>query len=112
MSTRETLMDMRRTIVSNAKGFAFIGFVFAGIGGLVNKTIFIIHSFIGTECLIETYRAKADINNAVYSGALTGGVLGLRAGVRAAGFGAAGFASFSAAIDYFMHNSSFMQPQN
>ena len=31
MSTRETLMDMKRTIVSNAKGFAFIGFVFAGI---------------------------------------------------------------------------------
>ena len=32
MSTRETLMDMKNTIVSNAKGFAFIGFVFAGKG--------------------------------------------------------------------------------
>ena len=31
MSTRETLMDMKRTIVSNAKGFAFIGMVFAGM---------------------------------------------------------------------------------
>merc|ERR1719195_2432450 len=62
MSTRETLMDMKNTIVSNAKGFAFIGFVFAG-----------------TECVIESYRAKSDVNNAIYSGAVTGGVLGLRA---------------------------------
>ena len=30
LSTRETLIDMRNTIVSNAKGFAFIGFMFAG----------------------------------------------------------------------------------
>lgn len=30
MSTRETLRDMGTTIYSNAKGFAFIGFVFAG----------------------------------------------------------------------------------
>ena len=30
MTTRETLRDMGTTIYSNAKGFAFIGFVFAG----------------------------------------------------------------------------------
>ena len=30
MTTRETLRDMGSTIKSNAKGFAFIGFVFAG----------------------------------------------------------------------------------
>merc|ERR1712096_457088 len=82
MSTRETLIDMKNTIVSNAKGFAFIGFVFAG-----------------TECIIESYRAKTDMKNAVYSGAVTGGILGLRAGIKAAGMGAAGFAAFSAAID-------------
>jgi len=95
MSTRETLIDMKRSIVSSAKGFAFIGFAFAG-----------------TECIIESYRAKHDLQNQVYSGAVVGGMLGLRAGVKAAGFGAAGFAAFSAAIDYFMHNSSFFTPKD
>ena len=114
MSTRETLMDMKNTIVSNAKGFAFIGFVFAGDDRLLQIARRKVQCWIiaGTECVIESYRAKSDVNNAIYSGAVTGGVLGLRAGVKAAGFGAVGFAAFSAAIDYFMHNSSFMQPQN
>ena len=107
-------MDMKRTIVSNAKGFAFIGFVFAGLCDENLGKVLVINNenISGTECVIESYRAKSDVNNAIYSGAVTGGMLGLRAGVRAAGFGAVGFAAFSAGIDYFMHNSSFMQPQN
>ena len=30
MTTKETLIDMKNSIVSSARGFAFIGFVFAG----------------------------------------------------------------------------------
>jgi len=93
MTTRETLRDMRLTIGSSAKQFATIGFMFAGV-----------------ECCIESYRAKSDWKNSVYAGGVTGGLLGFRAGFKAAGFGAAGFATFSYAIDYFMHNSSFMNP--
>jgi import inner membrane translocase subunit TIM22 len=51
MTTRETLIDMRNTISSHAKNFAFIGLMFAG-----------------TECVIESYRGKSDLKNAVYSG--------------------------------------------
>ena len=90
MNTRETLIDMKNTIVSNAKTFAVVGLMFAG-----------------TECAVESYRGVSDWRNSCYAGGITGALLGLRAGVKAAGFGAAGFAAFSLAIDYFMHTSSF-----
>jgi len=93
MTTKETLLDMRRTIVSSARSFAMVGFMIVGI-----------------ECIIETHRAKTDVWNAVYGGGATGGLLGLRAGVKAASIGACGFAAFSAAIDYFMHNSTLFNP--
>ena len=32
--------------------------------------------FAGTECIIESYRAKSDMKNAVYSGFVTGGLIG------------------------------------
>ena len=94
MNTRETLMDMKNTIVSHGKNFAVIGLMFAT-----------------TECLVESYRGKSDVKNAVYSGFLTGGMLGFRAGPMAAVYGGCGFAAFSVAIDYFMHESSFMNPK-
>ena len=67
--------------------------------------------FATTECVIESYRGKSDMKNAVYSGFVTGGLLGFRAGPMAGLWGAGGFAAFSLAIDYFMHSSSIMNPQ-
>jgi len=94
MTAKETLLDMRKTIVSHAKNFAVIGLLFAGI-----------------ECTVESYRGKSDMKNAIYSGFITGGALGLRAGPMGAVYGGCGFAAFSMAIDYFMHESSFMNPK-
>ncbi len=67
------------------------------------------------------YRGKSGMSTAVMSGCIVGGVIGLRgkmsalnilvikvcvcvcvAGVKAGAVGCAGFAAFSAAIDYFM----------
>ena len=86
MNTRETLMDMRKTISGSAKNFAVVGLMFAG-----------------TECLIESYRAKSDIKNAIYSGFLTGGLIGLRAGPMSAVYVGCGFAAFSFAYEHFFH---------
>ncbi len=94
MTAKETLLDMKRTIVSHGKNFAIIGLMFAS-----------------TECVIESYRGKSDMKNAVYSGFVTGGLLGGRAGPMGAVWGGCGFAAFSLAIDYFMHESSFMNPK-
>merc|ERR1711894_417157 len=94
MTTKETLIDMKNSISSSAKNFAVIGLMFAS-----------------TECIIESYRGKSDMKNAVYSGFATGGLLGFRAGPMGAVWGGCGFAVFSLAIDYFMHHSSLMNPQ-
>lgn len=92
MSTRETLIDMKKTIGGSAKNFAVIGLMFAG-----------------TECIIESYRAKSDMKNAVYSGFVTGGLIGFRAGHMGAIYAGCGFAAFSFAIEHFMHNSSLFK---
>ena len=71
-------MDMRKTISGSAKNLAMVGLMFAG-----------------TECLIESYRAKSDVKNAIYSGFVTGGLIGLRAGPMSAVYAGCGFAAFS-----------------
>ncbi|KAL9589933.1 MAG: hypothetical protein Q9203_001252 [Teloschistes exilis] len=86
---RRGFKDMGTRSYSSAKSFGIIGAIFAG-----------------TECCIESYRAKSDLKNGVAAGCITGGVLGAKAGPQAAAFGCAGFAAFSAAIDAFMRRQT------
>lgn len=80
------LKDMGSRSYSTAKNFAIVGTIYAG-----------------TECAIESLRARHDMYNSVSSGCITGGVLAKSAGPKAAAIGCAGFAAFSAAIDYYMN---------
>lgn len=51
----------------------------------------------------EQSRGQSDWKNGTYAGGVTGFLIGLRAGLKAGLVGAAGFAAFSTAIDYYMH---------
>jgi len=84
-SVREIFRDMKNTSLSHGKNFAIVGAM-----------------FVSVECAIESYRGKSDWKNGCSAGAITGGLIGLRAGFKPAFFGAAGFAAFSTAIDYYM----------
>ncbi|XP_055388926.1 mitochondrial import inner membrane translocase subunit Tim22 [Condylostylus longicornis] len=86
-TAREIFREMRATTHSYAKNFALIGAVFSMV-----------------ECQIESSRGVSDWRNGTYAGAITGGLIGLRAGVKAGIVGAAGFACFSTAIDYYMRH--------
>ncbi|CAF2564167.1 unnamed protein product [Rotaria sp. Silwood2] len=82
---KDVWREMRTRSMSYAKNFAIVGLVFSTV-----------------ECNIESYRAKSDIRNGTYAGFVTGGLLGLRAGLQASFIGAIGFAAFSTAIEYFL----------
>ncbi|KAI9337882.1 mitochondrial import inner membrane translocase subunit Tim22 [Zopfochytrium polystomum] len=84
---RFTLKDMGAKSYSSAKNFAVVGAVFSG-----------------TECVIESFRAKNDIYNGLAAGCLTGGALAARAGPLGIVSGCATFAAFSGAIDSWMRN--------
>jgi len=58
-------------------------------------------AFSASECAFESYRGKTDMWNTVSAGCASGAILGWRGGPQAMGFGCAGFAAFSLAIDYF-----------
>jgi import inner membrane translocase subunit TIM22 len=77
--------DMGARSWTSAKNFGLVGAVFSG-----------------TECCIEGFRAKNDIYNGIAAGCITGGALAAPAGPQAAAIGCAGFAAFSAAIDYYL----------
>ncbi|XP_060769351.1 mitochondrial import inner membrane translocase subunit Tim22 [Neoarius graeffei] len=84
-TAREVLRDMGQRGMSYAKNFAIVGAMFSC-----------------TECIIESHRGKSDWKNGVYSGCITGGAIGFRAGLKAGILGCAGFAAFSAAIEYYL----------
>ncbi|KAJ2510334.1 Mitochondrial import inner membrane translocase subunit tim22 [Coemansia sp. RSA 1939] len=81
--------DMGKKSLSSAKNFAIMAAIYSG-----------------SECMIESYRARNDIYNSVAAGCVTGGTLAMRTGPRGMAAGCAGFAAFSAAIDWYMHKDN------
>ncbi|KAG9288211.1 hypothetical protein G9A89_020517 [Geosiphon pyriformis] len=77
---KHTAKDMAQKSFSMAKNFAVVGAIFSG-----------------TECMIESYRAKNDLYNSMSAGCITGAVLAARAGPQATAMGCMGFAAFSTA---------------
>ncbi|OQR74399.1 mitochondrial import inner membrane translocase subunit Tim22-like [Tropilaelaps mercedesae] len=86
-TAREIFREMRTTTVAYAKNFAIVGMVFAGV-----------------ECAIENHRGVSDWKNGTMAGGVTGGLIGLRAGIKPGIMGAAGFAAFSTLIDYYFRH--------
>jgi hypothetical protein len=86
---RRGLKDMGSRSYSSAKNFMIIGAAYSG-----------------TECAVESFRAKNDLQNSMYAGCITGGALAYKAGPQAAALGCGGFAAFSTAIDWYMRQPS------
>jgi len=89
LSTKEQLVYSYKDLVRNMKR---LGKQMAIIGGLYG----------GIECFIERNRARQDIHNHLYTGCITGGVLGSSGGPYAAMMGCGGFAAFSLVIEMVM----------
>lgn len=67
---------------------------------------FITGVFGGSECLVEKYRGKHDVWNAVLSGCVTGAAMQAKQGPQASALGCGGFAAFSLVIDSIMGTHS------
>jgi import inner membrane translocase subunit TIM22 len=82
---RAGLKDMYQSAKSSARNFGTIGGVYAF-----------------TECAVEGLRARNDLWNGITAGGITGAFLARRSGPTGVALGAAGFAAFSGAIDWYM----------
>ncbi|KAL9937530.1 hypothetical protein V8E36_003939 [Tilletia maclaganii] len=82
--TKEFFKETGRGMYRTGRGFGKVGALYSGI-----------------ECCIEGYRAKHDMTNPVAAGFFTGAILARNQGPQAVLLGGAGFAAFSAVIDYF-----------
>ena len=82
---KASLASLRARSWSYAKGFGGFGMVYAG-----------------SECVVETVRAKHDVYNSAAAGCFTGGTLAYQGGPKAMCFGCATVAAFSVLIDRFM----------
>ncbi|EMR10223.1 hypothetical protein PNEG_01495 [Pneumocystis murina B123] len=80
--------DMGKRSWLSAKNFATVGAIFSG-----------------SECCIESYRAKNDIYNGISAGCFTGGALTIKSGPKAMAIGCLGFSAFSAVIDYYLRSN-------
>ena len=67
--------------------------------------------FAGSECIIESYRARHDSRNSIYAGCATGAILGYSGGPKAMCIGCASFAAFSALIDRCVVGARWARPQ-
>ncbi|KRZ54598.1 FYVE, RhoGEF and PH domain-containing protein 6 [Trichinella nativa] len=85
VTIKDIIRETRQRAVLYAKNFGVLGLMFAGF-----------------ECTVETYRGKTDMKNGILSGAITGGLIGLRAGIKPAVLGAVSFAAFSAIIEHYL----------
>lgn len=89
LQLRLIFVDMLKRSFSSGKSFATIAALFSG-----------------TECMIESYRAKHDWKNGLGAGCMTGGLMAVRSGPKAIMVGCAGFAAFTTAVERIMaHNS-------
>ncbi|XP_066144944.1 mitochondrial import inner membrane translocase subunit Tim22 isoform X2 [Euwallacea fornicatus] len=114
-TARQVFQEMKTTTLSYAKNFAIIGAMFSGVECTIETVDNLSAPSSNPRCslLVNIWiegkqqlkmRGKSDWKNGTYAGAVTGGMIGLRAGVKASVVGAMGFAAFSTVIDYYMHS--------
>ncbi|TWW74361.1 Mitochondrial import inner membrane translocase subunit [Takifugu flavidus] len=93
--------DEQKMIERGMESCAFKS-VLACVGGTEPPNAHVGPCMFNVDLFILQHRGKSDWKNAVYSGCVTGGAIGFRAGLKAGVLGCGGFAAFSAAIEYYL----------